>query len=410
MFGVHTGSSGQEDQRGIEKEWYWSGCHVQNINEKKKGVEEKDIIRGVATNELVVMDKDTCEWSSLKEEEDHFFHSFNHATRARILWIRLGFSVAKTSQQSYSASSANKQDKDRTIQNCRKDEMKRLRTKLRTSGGAPALRLKQTPCALSHRRVAIYNRVRSLMPFEDAMFASSTALFALLGAFLPCSYGVPIGQGVVPCPVCQQDPPMGFWSQWTEWSQCTQQYGAFSQSRSRTCSSTQCPGGDGEQARPCTPQQQPPEWSQWGQWGQCSASCGGGVCTRQRVCDSVCNVCPCVGVSTEQKPCNTQPCNCWSEWSPWSGCSITCGIGGFRSRTRQCNCAQCPQGEPASQQEPCDGPTPCPYQPPPACDTCQQTPPPCQTCVQYPPPCVVCGRKKRLAMQAKEKEMRLAKW
>ncbi|KAK0403332.1 hypothetical protein QR680_016865 [Steinernema hermaphroditum] len=253
------------------------------------------------------------------------------------------------------------------------------------------------------------------------MFVSSAPFFALLGALLHCSYGVPIGGGVVPCPVCQ-DPPMGQWSQWSEWSLCSQQYGAYSQSRSRTCSSTQCPGGDSEQARACTPQQQPPEWSQWGAWSQCSASCGGGFCSRQRICNSQCNVCACAGASTEQIPCNTQACSCWSEWSAWSGCSITCGLGGFRSRTRQCKCAQCPQGEPSSQQEPCDGPTPCPYQPPPACDACQQTPPPpcqtcqvpqiqpCQTCGQYPPPCVTCGRKKRLAMQAKQKELRLKQW
>ncbi|TKR72905.1 hypothetical protein L596_020289 [Steinernema carpocapsae] len=182
------------------------------------------------------------------------------------------------------------------------------------------------------------------------MFASSAICLALFGAFFQACSGVPIGGGVVPCglPQCQpcvtcRDPPMGAWTEWTQWSQCAQAYGAFSQTRRRTCSSTQCPGGDGEQARACTPPQEPPQWSQWGAWGQCSVTCGTGVCTRQRTCMSQCSSCPCQGPAIEQKPCQQQPCSCWTQWSAWSQCSITCGLGGFRSRTRQCTCAQLPK-------------------------------------------------------------------
>ncbi|XP_078377620.1 SCO-spondin-like [Oculina patagonica] len=83
-------------------------------------------------------------------------------------------------------------------------------------------------------------------------------------------------------------------------------------------------------------------WSAWAVWGDCSQTCGGGVQGRQRSCT---NPPPknggadCSGKSTEVRRCNTQGCpvnGSWSEWSDWGSCSLTCGEGGVKKRTRTC--------------------------------------------------------------------------
>lgn len=81
-------------------------------------------------------------------------------------------------------------------------------------------------------------------------------------------------------------------------------------------------------------------WSEWCPFGSCSVTCGGGVRCRDRTCT---NPPPqggghkCFGSSSESQKCNTQPCGggkC-TEWSGWSDCSVTCGVG-TQKRTRTC--------------------------------------------------------------------------
>uniref|UniRef100_A0AC35FVF3 Uncharacterized protein n=1 Tax=Panagrolaimus sp. PS1159 TaxID=55785 RepID=A0AC35FVF3_9BILA len=199
------------------------------------------------------------------------------------------------------------------------------------------------------------------------------------------------------CPVCNG---AGQWSGWSEWGLCNMQYGAYSKQRIRTCSNSNCYGA-AEESQACTVQRDPPvaapQWNSWQPWSGCSVSCGGGVESRTRTCNNQCSVCQCQGAATEQRPCNPDPCCSWLQWSPWSECSVTCGEGGVRHRTRQCSCTSCPYGE-SSQQETCSGPAACPI----TCNVCNEPPPPppptCNVCNPPPPPCSACGyygRRKR---------------
>ncbi|KAK1794599.1 hypothetical protein P4O66_001319 [Electrophorus voltai] len=87
-------------------------------------------------------------------------------------------------------------------------------------------------------------------------------------------------------------------------------------------------------------------WSQWGPWSECSVPCGGGVQMRIRQCN---NPTPqgggreCSGAGDQQRECNSQVCTDtgpWSDWSVWSVCSVTCG-GGEQGRTRSCRTPPC---------------------------------------------------------------------
>ncbi|GCC16381.1 hypothetical protein chiPu_0021853, partial [Chiloscyllium punctatum] len=105
------------------------------------------------------------------------------------------------------------------------------------------------------------------------------------------------------------------------------------------------------------------DWSDWTPWSDCSISCGGGIQRRFRFCTNpraAGNGLPCVGPEEEINPCNVQQCSragAWGEWSLWSDCSRSCGDG-VRSRSRLCDRPP-PQGDgdfcegPSSGTEPC---------------------------------------------------------
>ncbi|KAE9551927.1 hypothetical protein FO519_004856 [Halicephalobus sp. NKZ332] len=225
-------------------------------------------------------------------------------------------------------------------------------------------------------------------------FLDFTLIFVLLG----------VSELAFACPVCNLQ---GQWSEWSGWSLCAQQYGAYSQTRTRTCSNNNCYGGNSESIACVTQHDDPtpqghPEWNPWGSWNTCSASCGGGLQYRQRTCNTNCGVCQCQGAATDQRECNKKACCHWKKWSPWSECSVTCGSGGIQSRTRECTCSTCPSGL-SYEQKTCSGPA-CPSH----CPVCDQppTPPPCSICNQPPPPCSACGyygRKKRQETLEKRK-------
>ncbi|XP_053120701.1 SCO-spondin-like [Hemicordylus capensis] len=89
-------------------------------------------------------------------------------------------------------------------------------------------------------------------------------------------------------------------------------------------------------------------WSAWAPWSACSAACGLGLRSRYHFCTdpapSGMGV-PCLGPEREDQPCLLPPCarsGAWGQWSPWTGCTISCG-GGMRSRMRACD-SPAPQG------------------------------------------------------------------
>ncbi|VDP12372.1 unnamed protein product [Heligmosomoides polygyrus] len=112
------------------------------------------------------------------------------------------------------------------------------------------------------------------------------------------------------------------------------------------------------------------EWSQWNTWTACSATCGEGERKRTRECIGG-RDCPGVSMASRsphvvhfldlvvnpdmkstlflQAPifmlqtvetCAAPPCPSWTDWSPWEGCSITCGTGQER-RSRTCQVHAC---------------------------------------------------------------------
>ncbi|XP_039248576.2 thrombospondin-1-like [Styela clava] len=87
-------------------------------------------------------------------------------------------------------------------------------------------------------------------------------------------------------------------------------------------------------------------YSQWSEWTACSVTCGIGQQQRGRACDKVHFTCDLK--TKESRNCVLEPCDRkvkldggWSYWSPWGPCSVSCGEG-VNTRIRECN-APAPQ-------------------------------------------------------------------
>ncbi|CAD5234701.1 unnamed protein product [Bursaphelenchus xylophilus] len=159
---------------------------------------------------------------------------------------------------------------------------------------------------------------------------------------------------------CKADPIDGNWSEWTEWSTCSDPCQNGQRSRTRFCTNPSpqnngkpCNGNDFE-LQPCLDLQfcgksVNGEWSQWGQWSDCSESCGFSFKRRERHCSAPIpegQGRPCSGLAYLTSVCRTAPCpklnketvvdGEWSEWSSWSDCTMHCGHG-TRTRERICS-------------------------------------------------------------------------
>ena len=116
----------------------------------------------------------------------------------------------------------------------------------------------------------------------------------------------------------------GEWSAWGEYSSCTKTCGTGQKSRSRTCSNpapsnggSNCKGSSFESivcnTDACSAISSPinGHWSEWGEYSSCTQTCGTGSKSRTRTCT---NPAPsgggskCVGSSSETADCNSNTC------------------------------------------------------------------------------------------------------
>uniref|UniRef100_V9KUM3 Complement factor properdin n=2 Tax=Callorhinchus milii TaxID=7868 RepID=V9KUM3_CALMI len=77
-------------------------------------------------------------------------------------------------------------------------------------------------------------------------------------------------------------------------------------------------------------------WGEWSPWSGCTVSCKEGVQQRRRLC---LGQRACRGEKLEARSCTDQACcpggGGWAEWAGWSRCSVTCSSG-TRERVRVC--------------------------------------------------------------------------
>ncbi|MFH4980123.1 hypothetical protein AB6A40_006832 [Gnathostoma spinigerum] len=134
------------------------------------------------------------------------------------------------------------------------------------------------------------------------------------------------------------------WTEWKEWSKCSQDCGIGVKSRHRDCVtnagyySKECEGPFMETVECVGDSPRCAEWSSWKEWSPCSTDCGDGKRTRQRTCQDR-NGYPstrCIGSATDSEQCyETRGCASWAHWQPWSSCSNDCGLGKM-TRSRVC--------------------------------------------------------------------------
>ena len=135
------------------------------------------------------------------------------------------------------------------------------------------------------------------------------------------------------------------WGVWSEWSECSASCGAGKVIRTRECekpdgdtvSKCKSLGGSNKQAKSCKSPTACAVIAEWSNWADCTVTCGpGGVKTRSRSCEG-----PSCGTENlvEKGVCEKVRCpEMWEEWSDWSSCSVTCDLEkGSRVRSRECN-------------------------------------------------------------------------
>lgn len=91
-----------------------------------------------------------------------------------------------------------------------------------------------------------------------------------------------------------------------------------------------------------------PYWSKWSQWSQCQPKCGNSrikrrfrICHQPKIRQPITQL-RCVGANVQRRRCSIALCEegVWTQWSHWSNCSRTCGIGQM-FRHRECTSDHC---------------------------------------------------------------------
>lgn len=160
-------------------------------------------------------------------------------------------------------------------------------------------------------------------------------------------------------------PVDGGWGSWSAWSACDWLSGCCEQTRTRECNNpapanrgARCVGPDvqsrdeqsGSGVSLCG-QGEPVNgnWSQWSPWSACSVTAGDGYRTRVRICNSpapsnggqgCCHLEDNSSVQVEECYVEPPPQAMWGPWGEWSDCDVACG-GGVQSRERACITERC---------------------------------------------------------------------
>lgn len=145
----------------------------------------------------------------------------------------------------------------------------------------------------------------------------------------------------------------GGYTDWSEWGSCSKECGEGFRTRRKNCTNPQ-PGWLGKtclelnlgpplEEEKCKVKECPIDggFAEWGEFGECDKPCGGGVKKKTRACS---NPYPqfggkqCEGQALITEACNIKPCAVdggFTEWTPFSDCDKTCGLG-VKKRTRTC--------------------------------------------------------------------------